>query len=106
MSLNAELTADGVMEALKEVYDPELAIDIVSLGLIYGVDIEGKQVHVRMTLTSPGCPVGPMLQEMARAAVRRIYPDVENVEAEIVWSPSWDPYKMASEEAKDMLGIW
>ncbi len=103
---SGSITADGVMEALKEVYDPELAMDIVNLGLVYGVDVEGRSVRVRMTLTSPGCPIGPMLQEMARGAIRRAHPDVEDVRVDIVWSPPWDPYKMASEEAKDMLGIW
>ncbi len=101
-----ELTPDSIMDALKDVYDPELAIDIVSLGLIYGVEIEGKNVHILMTLTSPGCPIGPMLQTMAHGAVKRAFPEVADVQVELVWSPPWDPYKMASEEAKDMLGIW
>ncbi len=102
----APLTPEGVMEALKDVFDPELAINVVELGLIYGVEIEGRSVAVRMTLTSPGCPIGPMLQAMARGAITRVFPDVEDVKVDLVWSPPWDPYKMASEEAKDMLGIW
>jgi len=101
-----QLTPESVTEALKGVYDPELAISIVDLGLIYGVDINDKKVHVRMTLTSMGCPIGPMLQNMVRVAVKSSFPQVEEVEAELVWSPPWDPYKMASEEAKDLLGIW
>lgn len=99
-------TVEGVMEALKEVFDPELAINIVDLGLVYGVEIDGGSVDVRMTLTSPGCPIGPMLQAMVQGAVQRSYPQVEGVRVELVWNPPWDPYKMASEEAKDMLGIW
>ncbi|MHB0868000.1 MAG: metal-sulfur cluster assembly factor [Chloroflexota bacterium] len=102
----APLAADAVMAELKEVYDPELAINIVDLGLVYGVDIEGKSVRVRMTLTSPGCPIGPMLQAMVHGAVTKGFPEAENVRVELVWSPPWDPYTMASEEAKDMLGIW
>jgi metal-sulfur cluster biosynthetic enzyme len=100
------LTEENVLEALKDVIDPELAINIVDLGLIYNVEIEDKSVRVKMTLTSPGCPVGPMLQAMAEGAVRRTFPEVESAKAEIVWIPPWDPYTMASEEAKDMLGIW
>ena len=99
------LTEENVMEALKEVYDPELAINIVDLGLVYGVEIDGNSVGVKMTLTSPGCPVGPMLQALAHGAVQRSF-GVEDVKVEIVWIPPWDPYTMASEEAKDMLGIW
>ncbi len=100
------LTVEGVMEALKDVYDPELAINIVDLGLVYGVEIEDRSVLVKMTLTSPGCPIGPMLQAMAQGAVTRLFPDVESVRVELVWYPPWDPREMASEEAKDMLGIW
>jgi metal-sulfur cluster biosynthetic enzyme len=100
------LTEENVLEALKDVIDPELAINIVDLGLIYEVIIEDKSVLVKMTLTSPGCPVGPMLQAMTEGAVRRTFPEVEDASAQIVWIPPWDPYTMASEEAKDMLGIW
>lgn len=99
-------TPEGVMEALREVYDPELAINIVDLGLIYGVEVEGKSVRVRMTLTSPGCPIGPMLQAAAQGAVTRAFPEVEDVRVDLVWRPPWDPRTMASEEARDMLGIW
>jgi metal-sulfur cluster biosynthetic enzyme len=99
-------TEELVMELLKEVLDPELGISIVDLGLVYGVDIEERSVRVRMTLTSPGCPVGPMIQALAMGVIKRDYPDLEKVKVDFVWNPPWDPYKMASEEAKDMLGIW
>ena len=101
-----ELTPEGVLEALKEVYDPELAINIVDLGLVYGVEIEDRSVVVRMTLTSPGCPIGPMLQTLAHSAITRAFPQVESVQIQLVWLPPWDPRTMASDEAKDMLGIW
>ncbi|MGE5619238.1 MAG: metal-sulfur cluster assembly factor [Sphingomonadaceae bacterium] len=99
-------TAEAVMESLKEVHDPELAINIVDLGLVYGVEIEDRSVRVRMTLTSPGCPIGPMLQALVHGAVSKRFPDVKQVHVDLVWSPPWDPYSMASEEAKDALGIW
>jgi metal-sulfur cluster biosynthetic enzyme len=99
-------SADVILESLKEVEDPELGISIVELGLIYGIEVEETKVRVRMTLTSPGCPIGPMLQTAVHGAVTRVYPDSEDVKVDLVWNPPWDPYKMASEEAKDQLGIW
>ena len=104
--LTMPVSADLLLEALKEVEDPELGISIVDLGLVYGVEVEEKKVRVRMTLTSPGCPIGPMLQTAVHSTVTRVYPQAEDVRVDLVWNPPWDPYKMASEEAKDMLGIW
>ena len=100
-------TKDIVMEALKEVQDPELRLGIVDLGLIYGVDIEdnGKHVEVRMSLTSPGCPYGPQIVNDVRFAVTAL-PGVETADVRVVWDPPWDPRKMASDEIKDKLGIW
>lgn len=104
--LTMPVSADVILEALKEVEDPELGISIVDLGLVYGIEVEEKKVRVRMTLTSPGCPIGPMLQTAVHGTVTRVYPQAEDVRVDLVWNPPWDPYKMASEEAKDMLGIW
>lgn len=100
------VSADLILEALREVEDPELGISIVELGLIYGIGVEDRKVRVRMTLTSPGCPIGPMLQSAVHGAVKRIHPNAEDIKVELVWTPPWEPYEMASEEAKDMLGIW
>ncbi len=105
-ALTMPVSADVILEALKEVEDPELGISIVELGLVYGIEVEEKKVRVRMTLTSPGCPIGPMLQAAVHGTVTRVYPQAEDVKVDLVWNPPWDPYKMASEEAKDMLGIW
>jgi len=98
---------DIVMEALKEVQDPELRLGIVDLGLIYGADIseDGKSVKVRMSLTSPACPYGPMLVSDVRRVISNL-PGVENPEVQIVWNPPWDPRTMASDEIKDKLGLW
>jgi len=95
------------MEALRPIQDPELMISIVDLGLIYGVDVspDGKKLEVRMTLTGPGCPIGPELMAAVDHTARTI-PGVEDVEVRLVWEPAWDPTKMASETAKEMLGIW
>lgn len=105
-SLTLPVSADVILEALREVEDPELGIGIVDLGLVYGIQVEARKVRVTMTLTSPGCPIGPMLQAAVHGAVQRVYPDAEDVRVDLVWNPPWDPYRMASEEAKDMLGIW
>ena len=100
-------TEEQIREALKTVIDPELHMDILNLGLIYGVEKneEAGEINVRMTLTSPGCPYGPELQRMAHMAVASL-PEVKSVNIEITFSPPWDPRTMASDEAKDMLGIY
>jgi len=100
-------TEASVLEALRPVHDPELMISIVDLGLIYGVDLteDGRKAEVRMTLTSPGCPIGPELMA-AVDHTARLVPGLEDVKVRLVWDPPWDPTKMASEAAKEQLGIW
>ncbi len=101
-------TEDEVRDALKSVYDPELGISIVDLGLVYGiqVDDESDLVHIDMTLTSPACPLGPVIRTQAYATLTNAYPSVRDVDINLVWTPRWDPRTMASEEAKAELGIW
>jgi metal-sulfur cluster biosynthetic enzyme len=101
------ITIDRVMNALQPVQDPEIALSIVDLGLIYGVDIteEGKKVEVSMTLTSPMCPFGPQLVGAAQTAVQRL-PGVKEAKITLVWVPRWDPREHATEEAKAYLGLW
>jgi metal-sulfur cluster biosynthetic enzyme len=94
---------DDVIEALRQVEDPELGMDIVDLGLLYDVEVEGPKVKVIHTLTSMGCPVGPMIQENVDQVVRAL-PDVEDVEVELTWDPPWSPEKM-SDDAKFILGF-
>ena len=96
---------EEVREALLDVVDPELGIDVVNLGLIYDVAVTDNNIGVRMTLTSPGCPVGPMLQSQVYGVCAGL-PGARNVQVDLVWTPPWDPRTMASEEAKDTLGIW
>jgi metal-sulfur cluster biosynthetic enzyme len=100
-----ELTSERVYEALKAVVDPEIGIDIVNLGLIYDVALNDNNISVKMTLTSPGCPVGPMLQSQVYGIAAGM-PGARNVQVDVIWVPPWDPRTMASEEAKDTLGIW
>ncbi|HEV3232225.1 MAG TPA: metal-sulfur cluster assembly factor [Candidatus Dormibacteraeota bacterium] len=99
------IDADAVREQLKAVVDPEIGIDIVNLGLIYNVDVHENNIRVEMTLTGPGCPVGPMLQSQVYG-ICASQPGARNVQVDMVWTPPWDPRTMASEEAKDTLGIW
>lgn len=97
-----------IMEALKAVYDPELGISIVDLGLVYGVNTvdDEQKVIVDMTLTTPACPLGPMIQTQAHAVLTTTFPTIKDVNMNLVWTPRWDPRTMASEEAKVELGIW
>ena len=96
-------TKDEVVEALRGVEDPELGMDIVELGLLYDVEVEGPKVKVIHTLTSMGCPVGPMIQENIDQIARSL-PEVEDVEVELTWDPPWSPEKM-SDDAKFILGF-
>lgn len=98
---------EAIREAIKDVIDPEIGINIVDLGLIYDVipNEETRQVEVNMTLTSPGCPVGPELKSSVWLTVKRL-PGVEDCEVNLVWKPRWDPSVHASEEAQMFLGIW
>jgi metal-sulfur cluster biosynthetic enzyme len=101
------VTEKQVIEVLRPIKDPEIHISIVDLGLIYGVDVqdEGRKLKVRMTLTSPACPVGPELVSAVQMMAQSIE-EVEDVQVEMVWDPPWDPKTMASDDAKDILGIW
>ena len=90
-------------EALRQVEDPELGMDIVELGLLYDVDVQGPRVKVTHSLTSMGCPAGPMIQEDINRVAREI-PGVEDVAVELTWDPPWTPERM-SDDAKFILGI-
>jgi metal-sulfur cluster biosynthetic enzyme len=96
-------TREEVIDALRVVEDPELGMDIVELGLLYDVEVENGKVHVIFTLTSMGCPVGPMLEEQIRDTVASM-PGVQEVEPDLTWDPPWTPDKM-SEDAKFILGF-
>ena len=98
-----EVTEQGVLEVLSEVYDPEIPIDIVNLGLIYGIDIDGGNVLITMTMTAPGCPASTQIAGESKLMVEEM-DGVESVDIEIVWDPPWDPSKM-SEEAQQSMGM-
>jgi metal-sulfur cluster biosynthetic enzyme len=96
-------TREDVIEALHGVEDPELGMDIVELGLLYDVELADSTVKVMHSLTSMGCPAGPMIEEGIRDAVAAV-PGVQHVDIELVWDPPWTPERM-SDDAKFILGF-
>jgi metal-sulfur cluster biosynthetic enzyme len=96
------VSTEDVTEALRDVIDPELGLDFVELGLIYGLEIDGGSVNVTFTLTTPACPIGPQVSEQIQEFVGEL-PGVETVTSNMVFTPPWTPDKM-SEDAKFALG--
>ncbi|MBC8278381.1 MAG: metal-sulfur cluster assembly factor [FCB group bacterium] len=97
------LTEENVKEALSKVIDPEIGMDIVSLGFIYNVKIDEDKIDVDMTLTTRGCPMHQLLSKQAEDAVKNL-DGVTDTEINLVWDPPWTP-KMMSPAAKDKLGF-
>ena len=94
----------AIRRALSTVEDPELGLDIVSLGLVYRIEIEARRVRVVYSLTSMGCPIGPMIDAEMHAALDRL-DGVESVETELVFDPPWSPEKM-SDDARFLPGVY
>jgi metal-sulfur cluster biosynthetic enzyme/Fe-S cluster assembly iron-binding protein IscA len=92
-----------VREALCEVIDPEVGINIVDLGLVYGVSVNGDGVQVRMTMTTPACPLGEQIRSDVRDRVLQRCPGIDRVDVDIVWDPPWGPEKI-SDRARELLG--
>ena len=103
MSDTAILTKDEVMEALKDVYDPEIPVNVVDLGLVYDCQVDQGDVQIKMTLTFAGCGMGPYIAQQAEWRVAELE-QVEDVEVEMVYEPPWTP-DMISEEGKASLGL-
>jgi metal-sulfur cluster biosynthetic enzyme len=95
---------DDVLSALKQVIDPELGINIVDLGLVYRAERIGDVVAVRMTMTTPSCPLGEMLLEEVRGALHEKYPQAAQVSVELVWEPAWSA-ELMSPAARRQLGV-
>ncbi len=94
---------DEITEALQNVIDPELGLDFVELGLVYNVEVAESSVHITFTLTTPGCPIGPQVEEQMREFVGEVE-GVDEVTPELTFQPAWSPEKM-SEDAKFALGF-
>ena len=105
----SDVTFRQIGAALQPVQDPEIHMSIVDLGLVYGAEIgrseKGLSVKIRMSLTSPACPYGPMLLASTHSAIARL-PGVKDVDVDLVFTPSWDPRTMATEDAKEQLGLY
>ena len=97
------VTMEDVTEALKNVYDPEIPVNVVDLGLIYDVSVDEGNVSVQMTLTAPGCGMGPMIAQQAEWAISELE-GVEDVQVEMTFDPPWSP-ELISEDGKKLLGL-
>ena len=97
------VSAEEILEALRGVEDPEAAMSIVDLGLVYSVECAAQEVRVDMTLTSPSCPLGPYMVDEVIAAIRASLPGVPDVRVNLVWDPPWTPERM-SEAARSRFG--
>ena len=97
------LTLEGVRDVLKNVYDPEIPINVLDLGLIYDVQMDEGNVYVQMTLTAPGCGMGPMIAQQAEWAISEL-DGVEDVQVEMVFDPPWSP-DLISDDGKKLLGL-
>jgi metal-sulfur cluster biosynthetic enzyme len=97
------VTEEQAREALKRIEDPEVGLNIVDLGLVYDIDVEGSTVNVKMTLTSPGCPVGPQLLGGAKLVLQEL-DEVEEANIELVWEPYWSPDRI-DPEYREILGF-
>lgn len=102
------LSEDSIRESLKQVVDPELFVNVVDLGLVYGVSLveenEKSRIEIEMTLTSPACPAGPQIIAQSKAVLAQLE-GVSDVNVKLVMSPPWTPDRM-TEAAKDQLGIF
>jgi metal-sulfur cluster biosynthetic enzyme len=97
------LTKEGILQALRLVNDPEVGVNIVDLGLVYSTEIEGANVRILMTMTTPACPMHSFLTQEVREAILSQFAEVDDVNVELVWDPPWSP-RMISEEGKHQLG--
>jgi metal-sulfur cluster biosynthetic enzyme len=97
------VTKEQVYEALHECYDPEIPVNIVDLGLVYDVEVKDEHVAVKMTLTAPGCGMGPMIANNARQRILAL-DGVAEATVDLVWDPPWNP-SMISEAARQKLGM-
>ncbi len=95
-------TGTDIREALRFVVDPEIGVNIVDLGLVYRIEVEGTRARIAMTMTSPTCPLVDYLKELVTSVIRQRVPDVVRVDITIEWEPPWDP-DMMSDEARRQL---
>ena len=92
-----------VRDALLRVIDPEIGENIVDLGLVYGIEVEGETARVNLTMTTPACPMGSMVVDEARAELLRALPGTMQIDVQLVWEPPWEPSRISA-AAKQRLG--
>lgn len=97
------ITREQILDALRGVIDPEIGINIADLGLVYSAEEKDGKIDVSMTMTTAACPMGNMLRDQARDAIKKRFPEAKSVNVELVWTPPWNP-DMMSEAAKRKLG--
>ena len=97
------ITTEPVVSALRTVLDPEVGINVIDLGLVYGIEVHDQDIRVTMTMTSSACPLGAYLRESAERAIREGVPGARTTEIALVWKPVWNP-SMMSPEARRQLG--
>lgn len=98
------ITDLAVREALREIIDPEIGINIVDLGLVYGIEIDGTLVRVSMTMTTPACPLGSYLKNLVLSTLKERVPDVEAADIALVWDPPWSPDRMSADAHRQLTG--
>ncbi len=98
------ITESSVRDALRHVIDPELGINIVDLGLVYSIDVDGTRVRVTMTMTSPACPLGGYLKDLVDSTVKWRVRDVEDVDINLVWDPPWNADRMSEDATRQLTG--
>jgi len=96
------IAREAIVEALRAVLDPEVGINVIDLGLVYGIEATPQGVRLTMTMTSSACPLGAYLKESAERAIRARVPDAGSVEVAMVWQPAWDPAMMSPEARRQM----
>jgi metal-sulfur cluster biosynthetic enzyme len=94
---------ERLLGVLREVIDPEVGVNIVDLGLVYEAEVDDGRILVRMTMTTPACPLGAYITETAEAALRAAFPEVQDVGVDLIWDPPWGPERM-TRAAREQLG--
>jgi len=104
METEVKPNEEMVREALKEVIDPEIGVNIVDLGMVYGIDMKEDEVKITMTLTTPMCPLSEYIDQAVKESLE-VFSSLQAVDVNLVWTPPWNP-SMMSEDAKLELGFW
>lgn len=99
------LTCRAAAEQLRQVIDPEVGLNVVDLGLLYGLQVEGGRVQAALTMTTPACPMSSYIVQQATGALRAL-PGVEDVHVELVWTPHWNPAMIDPEARRDHFGMY